>query len=117
MQVIVSHITTDFDALGSMVAARLLYPGAQMVLVGSQDRNVREFLTLHEELLDVKLAREIDLAAVTRLIVVETQSSRRLGEVAELLNRPEVEVIVWDHHHPPAADELRANERHIAETG
>jgi tRNA nucleotidyltransferase (CCA-adding enzyme) len=100
-----------------MVAARLLYPGAQLVLVGSQDRNVREFLTLHEELLDVKLARDIDLEAVTRLIVVETQSSRRLGEFAGLLERPEVEVIVWDHHHPPPEDGVRADELHVAETG
>lgn len=117
MQLIVSHITTDFDALGSMVAARLLYPGAQLVLVGSQDRNVREFLTLHEELLDVKLPRDIDLRAVTRLVVVETQSSRRLGELAALLDRPEIEVIVWDHHQPPAREAVRADERHIAETG
>jgi len=117
LQVITSHITTDFDALGSMVAARLLYPGAQLVLVGSQDRNVKEFLTLHEELLSVKLPRDIDLDAVTRLIVVETQSPRRLGELAPLLERPEVEVIVWDHHPPPEEEAIRAAERHIAELG
>ena len=112
MDVIVSHVTTDFDALGSMVGARRLYPGALIVLAGSQDRNVKEFLTLHEELLDLRTAREVELEAVKRVIVVETQSARRLGELASVVERPGVEVIVWDHH-PPPEDALPASERAV----
>ena len=70
MQLILSHINTDFDSLGSMVGARKLYPQARLVLAGSQDRNVREFLTLHEEFLDLLPAKAVDRTVVSRVIVV-----------------------------------------------
>ena len=98
MQLILSHINTDFDSLGSMVGARKLYPQARLVLAGSQDRNVREFLTLHEEFLDLLPAKAVDRTVVSRVIVVETQSSRRLGDLADLVLDPRVEVILYDHH-------------------
>jgi tRNA nucleotidyltransferase (CCA-adding enzyme) len=116
MEIIASHINADFDALGSMVGARLLYPQARLVLAGSQDRNVREFLTLHAEFLGACTPREIDLDAVTRLIVVETQVGRRLGELAVLLERPEVDVVLYDHH-PSAEPDIVARERHVRDTG
>src|SRR5436309_9512246 len=98
VQLILSHLNTDFDSLGSMVGAGKLYPQARLVLTGGQDRNVREFLTLHEEFLDLVPAKSVDPGAVTRVIVVETQSSRRLGELAGLVFDPRVEVILYDHH-------------------
>lgn len=116
MEIIASHVNADFDALGSMVGARLLYPRARIVLAGGQNRNVREFLVLHEEFLGACTPREIDFDAVTRLIVVETQVARRLGELAPLVERPEVEIIVWDHH-PGVAGDIPAREKHIGETG
>jgi tRNA nucleotidyltransferase (CCA-adding enzyme) len=98
-----------------MVAARVLYPRARIVLAGAQNRNVRDFLTLHEEYFGAASARDIDLEAVTRLIVVDTQVGRRLGELAPLLGRPETEVILFDHH--AGADEIGASVRHVADTG
>ncbi len=46
-EIIIAHQATDFDALGSMLAARRLYP-ARVVLHGGLNRNVREFVALHE---------------------------------------------------------------------
>src|SRR5262249_45483441 len=99
-----------------MVGAAKLYPQARMVLTGGQDRNVRDFLTLHDEFLDLIPAREVDPAVVTRVIVVETQSSRRLGEMADLVHDPRVEVIVYDHHLAAESD-IPARERHVAPVG
>jgi tRNA nucleotidyltransferase (CCA-adding enzyme) len=116
VQLILSHINTDFDSLGAMVGAGKLYPQARMVLTGGQDRNVRDFLTLHDEFLDLMPAREVDPTVVTRVIVVETQSSRRLGEMADLVHDPRVEVILYDHHVGAECD-IPARERHIAPVG
>lgn len=116
MQLILSHQNTDFDALGSMVGASKLYPQARLVLSGGQDRNVREFLTLHEEFLDLLPAKSIDRTAVSRVIVVETQSSRRLGELADLVFDPRVEVILYDHHVGGESD-IPARERHVEPVG
>ena len=57
-EVIISHQSTDFDALGSMLAARRLYPGAVMLLHGGLNRNVREFVALHAQELAIADAGE-----------------------------------------------------------
>ena len=100
MDLIISHTNADFDALASMVAASLLYPGAVMSLPGGADRNVREFLSLHGEVIQLAPPQDIPLERVTRLIIVETQHPRRLGSFASLIGRAGVQVILFDHHAP-----------------
>ena len=73
VDLIVSHTNADFDALASMVAASLLYPGALMSLPAGADRNVREFLALHGDLITLVPPQDVPLDRVARLIVVETQ--------------------------------------------
>ena len=43
MEIITTHINADFDCLGGMIAAKKLYPRAEMVFPGSQERSLREF--------------------------------------------------------------------------
>ena len=97
-EIIVSHQSTDFDALGSMLAARRLYPQAQVVLHGGLNRNVREFVNLHADELALSEASRVDLGGVTRVVVVETSHLGRLGELAEVVQRPGVEALLFDHH-------------------
>lgn len=97
-EVIASHGNTDFDAFGAMLAARHLYPGA-VVAVGALNRNVRDFYRLHaEELGPVVEARDLDLAAIRKLIVVEAQTASRLGELESVALDPAVEKVLFDHH-------------------
>jgi tRNA nucleotidyltransferase (CCA-adding enzyme) len=98
VDVIVSHTNTDFDALGAMLAARRLYPGAAIALSGSLNRNVREFYRLHADDLELLDAGRLDLDAIRRLIVVETVHPERLGEFERVARDPEVEVVAFDHH-------------------
>jgi tRNA nucleotidyltransferase (CCA-adding enzyme) len=102
MDVIATHLNADFDGLASMVAARKLYPGAVLVFPGGAQETVRSFLAVH----DLGLARlkELDLQAVTRLIVVDTQEPERLGPLKPLYANPAVAVHIFDHH-PAAAGE------------
>ena len=41
--IITSHINADFDAIGAMLAAQLLYPEAVIIFPGSQEKNLRDF--------------------------------------------------------------------------
>ncbi|HEY3281732.1 MAG TPA: CBS domain-containing protein [Armatimonadota bacterium] len=104
MDLITSHVNADFDALASMVAASKLYPSAVVVLSGGAEHNVKDFLTLHEDLLDIRVPREVDLAQVTRVILVDCQSRSRLGELAPLLSKPGLDIHVYDHHPQEQAD-------------
>ena len=96
--VIATHGNTDFDAFAAMLAARRLYPGAVVCIAGSLNRNVREFYRLYADELDVVEASRLEPDAIRRLIVVETTSASRLGELEAVARDPSVEIVVFDHH-------------------
>jgi len=106
MDVITTHINTDFDGLAAMVAARKLYPGAELVLPGSQEKNVRAFLAQESaHLYAFKKVKHIDLRTVSRLIVVDTRRKKRIGRLAECLKNPGIAVHLYDHH-PDTGDDM-----------
>ncbi len=98
MDVILGHVNVDFDALASMVAAKKLYPEAVMVFAGAVNRNVREFIALHADVLEFMEPQSLDREAIARLIVVDNRFAERLGEFRDIPQRPGVEVFVYDHH-------------------
>jgi tRNA nucleotidyltransferase (CCA-adding enzyme) len=97
-EVIATHGNTDFDAFAAMLAARHLYPGA-VVAIGALNRNVRDFYRLHaDELGPIVEASRLQLDAIRRLVVVETASASRLGELEPVALDASVEKILFDHH-------------------
>ena len=98
VDLVVTHIHTDFDALASLVAARCLFPGARTALGASPNRNVNEFVRLHAGELELTADAAVDHSAVRRLIVVETSRAERLGPFEELARSGRVEVLLFDHH-------------------
>ncbi|MFH0763635.1 MAG: CBS domain-containing protein [Candidatus Omnitrophota bacterium] len=97
MDLITTHINADFDALGSLVAAKKLYPNSRLMLPGSQERAVREFLSLAKELVVFESERECRLYDVTRLVLVDTRHKSRIGIASELIDKG-VETHIYDHH-------------------
>ncbi len=82
-----------------MVAAQKIYPGAVMAFPGSQEKNVREFIS--QSLLDsydFPRIKDINLKAVDTLILVDTRSSERIGPFAECLTNPGLKLHLYDHH-------------------
>ncbi len=99
MEVITTHVNSDFDCLGAMIAAKKLYPEAEMVFAGSQERSLREFFLKSAYYAhSFKRVRDIDLAAVTRLILVDVRQASRIGAFGPVALRPEVDVHIYDHH-------------------
>jgi tRNA nucleotidyltransferase (CCA-adding enzyme) len=97
-EVIATHSNTDFDAFAAMLAARRLYPDAVVAVPGALNRNVREFYRLHADELGAVDASRLETDHIRRLIVVETTSANRLGELEEVARNPQVETVVFDHH-------------------
>ncbi|TEB17480.1 Multifunctional CCA protein [Pelotomaculum sp. FP] len=98
MDIITTHTNADLDALASMVAAQKLYPGSIMVFPGALLKNVEEFMALHKDTIYVRAIRDIAPELVEKLILVDTKTPSRLGKLAYLLDRPGVEVHIYDHH-------------------
>ena len=97
-ELIATHTNTDFDAFAAMVAARKLYPEAAVCLGGAVNRNVREFQALYADLIPVVDPVDVEHEAVRRLILVDTVHANRLGDLADLVEKEDVQVVAFDHH-------------------
>ena len=98
MQIVTTHMNTDFDALASVIAATILYPEAIAVLPKVVNPNVKAFLSLHKDLLKVRTVKDIELSDVRRLIVVDANAWKRLDRMEKLREMEELEIYLWDHH-------------------
>ncbi|SPP63262.1 conserved hypothetical protein [Nitrospira lenta] len=96
MDVVTTHHNADFDGLASMVAVRKLYPNARLVLSGGAQKSVHAFLLAHD--LNLTKLKDLDLAQVTKLILVDTHDPDRIGPFKQCWLDPKVEVQVFDHH-------------------
>ena len=116
MEIITSHLNADFDSLAAMVAAKRLYPQAELVFPGSQERNVRDYLRQSALVYTFQRLKNIDLAQVTRLIVVDTRQASRIGVLAGCLVNPGLSLHLYDHH-PDAPDDLRGELEEVRPVG
>jgi len=97
VDIITSHVNADFDSLASMVAAKKIYPDAEIVFPGSQEKKLRDFIEVFQPV-EFKRLKEIDLAQVKRLILVDTKMPDRIGPFAELAEAKNVRIHIYDHH-------------------
>jgi tRNA nucleotidyltransferase (CCA-adding enzyme) len=117
MEVITTHINADFDCLGSMIAARRLYPDAVMVFPGGQERSLREFfLKSAQYAFGFKRVRDINLDEITRLILVDVRQASRIGPFAAVAKRPGVDIHIYDHHASKAGS-LQGSVEHVEPVG
>lgn len=109
LTIITTHINADFDALASMLAAQKLYPDALVVFPGSQEKNLRNFFVKSMvylfNMVDIK---DIDFANLKRLVLVDTSQANRIGKLSTVLNRPDVEIHIYDHH-PPMHNDIKGH--------
>lgn len=115
MLAITTHVNTDFDALASMVAASFLYPQGVRILPSQLTPQVREFVSVHWDLLRLKARKNIDIHDIRELVVTDTSNWKRLDSMLELAEKTDVSAIVWDHH--PGVGSIRAFEVHQEEVG
>lgn len=125
MDLITTHINADFDALGSLVAAKKLYPNSRLLLPGSQEKAVREFLALSKDLIIVESEKECDISNIDRLILVDTRHRGRIGIASQLVPPSHeraglvdkgVEVYIYDHH-PRMKEDIAADRDVYQEVG
>src|SRR5680860_135021 len=105
MEIIVTHIASDFDSFAGMVAANKIFPDALIVLPSSLNQNVREFILLHEDdLPQLTEVSDIDFGDVTKVILIDTRIAGRLGYINKIFNNPDLKIITIDHHQKSAED-------------
>ncbi|MDY6823110.1 MAG: CBS domain-containing protein [Thermodesulfobacteriota bacterium] len=122
--IVTTHMNADFDAIASVLAAQKLYPGAIVVLPGSNEKNLRNFfISSMAYLFNMTHIRDIDPATVKRLVMVDTSQKARIGKLAELIERPgyeNLDIHIYDHHPPSEGDftgDNRVSVRVVESTG
>lgn len=116
MDLILCHITADFDTLGAAIGLSRLLPGSRIVLSGGAHPTVRDFLALHRDEYALIERRSVNPQTIRSLSVVDAQRRDRLGSVAEWLDLPDISITVYDHHQDAESDIL-AQERHVEAVG
>jgi tRNA nucleotidyltransferase (CCA-adding enzyme) len=110
MKIILTHEQADFDAVASMLAARILNPEALPVLPRS-NRNVRAYLTLYGDGTPFIEFGDLKPGPISNVILVDTQG---LISVKGFSGKSKVHVV--DHH--PIGDSINPKWTfHIEETG
>ncbi len=117
IEVITTHINADFDALASMIAAKKLYPQAVLVFPGAQESSLRNFF-LHSAsyVFDISKLKDIDLDRVKKLVLVDTRQKSRIGRFSSIVERPGLEIHIYDHH-PPSEDDIPGDLEIVRPTG
>lgn len=116
MEIITTHINADFDALASMAAAKKYYPDALLVLPGSPEKSVRDFIPLSRLDLDIKKEKEIDIDKVTRLIIVDNRKSGRISKFSKIIGKKGLSVHIFDHH-PVDPNDIKGEKEVIEPVG
>ncbi|WP_027621262.1 CBS domain-containing protein [Acetivibrio clariflavus] len=98
MEIIIGHNNIDFDCAASMLAAKKIYPDARLVLPENVGRDIREFINMYEDVFNFIEENEVCGEDLTRIIIVDTHSSSRIGKFKDYVQKPEIEVIIYDHH-------------------
>lgn len=95
MNIILTHLNADFDAIASMLGAHILYPESVPVLPPRVNRNVAEFLTLYSSAFPFAHWADTDWAAVEHLILTDTQSRPDIPELSS-----KIPTLIIEHHAP-----------------
>jgi len=95
---ITTHLHADFDCLASMVAAKKLYPDAEMVFPGAQEKPVRDFLERGDFNVNYRRLKGFPLEQARLMVVVDASTRERIGLFSAVADREDVKVHIYDHH-------------------
>ncbi len=109
LTIITTHINADFDAMASLLAAQKIYPDSLVVFPGSQEKSLRNFfIESMVYLFNMANIKDIDFSKITRLVLVDTRQPNRIGKLASLLKRSDIDIHTYDHH-PTVANDIKGN--------
>jgi len=97
--IIATHVNADLDGIASMLAAQKLYGNSKIIFHHEGEKILRKFfiqsLSYLFKMIPLKRLDDYD---VERLVLVDTRQKKRLGSVASLVDKPGMEIHIYDHH-------------------
>ena len=96
MQIVTTHKNTDFDALASMIAATLIFPESLPVISRSVNPNVKSFISMHKDILNLREPDDIAIDEVKSIIIVDVNNWSRIERFNKISQKEGLEIILWD---------------------
>ena len=112
VKVITCHINPDFDAIASCIAAKKLYPDAEIIFPELNKRLTKNFMVQSMIYSYNTDGTKINLKDIDTLIIVDTHSKNRIGGFTNILDS--AKIICYDHHRD---GDIECSEMHKAKTG
>ncbi|WDN88331.1 tRNA nucleotidyltransferase (CCA-adding enzyme) [Desulfosarcina sp. BuS5] len=117
LTIITTHINADYDAMASMLAAQKLYPGSLLVFPRFNEKNLRNFfIQSMGYLFNMADIKSIDVDRIERLVLVDTRQPGRIGDLAVIAEKKEVQIHIYDHH-PPMPNDIKGDYEVLELTG
>lgn len=116
MEIIIGHNNIDYDCASSMLAAKKIYTDARLVLPKNVGRDIREFINMYQDIFDFIEESDVKEEDLSRIIIVDTHSSSRIGKFKDCVMRPDIDVIIYDHH-IMCDDEITSPNMRLEEVG
>jgi len=105
MELLSTHVGADFDAFAAMLVARRLHPEARLFFPGSREGSLRRMIEARGIEVPELRQKDVDPAALTRVILCDIRQRDRIGVVASwLAANPGIEVWAYDHHPASPSD-------------
>ncbi|MFA9558829.1 CBS domain-containing protein [Evansella sp. AB-rgal1] len=114
MKVIVSHTNLDFDGIASMIAAKKLYPQAELVLPSKISSGVHQFLSIYKDTFRFKRSGDISWSLISEVIIVDTNQLSRLGDIKNYIK--DAKLTIYDHH-PEHLNTIKDAKKYISSVG
>lgn len=118
MNIVITHINPDFDAIASAYAAYKLYNCNHIALCSNMENNVYKYIEDNEFKINIKQYNDKTYKEITKidnLIITDCNQKARLGKLACLLDIAE-NIIIYDHHNKNSCD-IETYNKNIYEIG
>ena len=118
MNIVITHINPDFDAIASAYAAYKLYNCNHIALCSNMENNVYKYIEDNEFKINIKQYNDKTYKEITKidnLIITDCNQKARLGKLACLLDIAE-NIIIYDHHNKSSCD-IETDNKNIYEIG
>lgn len=111
--IITTHKNADFDAVASLVAATVLFPGSIGLLPRSVNPNVKAFLSIHKDFFEIPKVSDVNFSHIDRLTVVDTNGWGRIDSFDGLEKSEKLDIWIFDHHADARGTDMEKHASHV----
>ncbi|MBR8831375.1 MAG: Poly(A) polymerase I [Chroococcopsis gigantea SAG 12.99] len=117
MDLILCHTIADFDILGAAVGLSRLHPQGSIVLTGSVQRGVKEFLAHYRHQFNLIEIGSVRPEKIGSLFIVDNQHRQGLGEAKQWLDLPHINTIEIPDHVLESKTHIKTTHEQIEAVG